>query len=83
MAPRGRWAVSRAYGCRLAVAGGCVVQVPHLVIHVSPLEDLREHQLGGHTRCWCSPAVDPDRAGDLVVHQSLDGRELIAKHGVN
>jgi hypothetical protein len=83
MAPRARWAVSRAYGWRLGVCRGCLVERAHLVIHVSPLEDLQEHQLGGHTRCWCNPDVDPDPAGDLVRHNSLDGRELIEKHGVN
>ncbi len=37
--------------------------------HVVPVDDLREHSV---TRCWCRP-VDDD---GVVVHNSLDGREL-------
>lgn len=51
-------------------------------IHVHPVGDLRDHEL---TRtCWCQPDVrqDPDGDGTLVIHNSLDGRELIEKHGL-
>lgn len=41
-------------------------------IHVTPLEDLRPHEL--HSRCWCEPAEDCDQP-DVFTHNSLDGRE--------
>ena len=37
--------------------------------HVYPANDLREHLL---INCWCGPADDDG----IVVHNSLDGREL-------
>jgi hypothetical protein len=37
--------------------------------HVYPVDDLREHAV---TDCWCGP-VDDD---GIVVHNSLDGREM-------
>lgn len=37
--------------------------------HVYPVNDLREHSAAN---CWCHPAED----GGIVVHNSLDGREL-------
>jgi hypothetical protein len=37
--------------------------------HVYPVDDLREHVV---TDCWCGP-VDDD---GIVVHNSLDGREM-------
>ncbi len=36
---------------------------------VYPVDDLREHAV---TDCWCGP-VDDD---GIVVHNSLDGREM-------
>jgi hypothetical protein len=59
-------------------------------IHVVPINDLREHD--DRTRiCWCAPRVevrDPE-TGDaypgrcaLVTHVSMDGRELIERHGL-
>ena len=53
-------------------------------IHVLPVGDLREHE---ETRdCWCKPtktreAYEEDAV--VVVHNSLDGRELVERHGVN
>jgi hypothetical protein len=40
-----------------------------LRMHVLPLSDLREHEVG--LGCWCG-AVDD---GGVVVHTALDGRE--------
>lgn len=40
--------------------------------HVYPLNDLREHETEG-VDCWCNPEVDDD--GQLITHNSLDGRE--------
>jgi hypothetical protein len=37
--------------------------------HVRPVDDLREHSLIG---CWCQPTDDDG----VIVHKSLDGREL-------
>ena len=42
------------------------------MIHIYPLDDLREHDTTGKP-CWCWPEVDEW----LVLHRSLDGREKI------
>lgn len=44
--------------------------------HVYPLDDLREHEFDG-TACWCDPLYDEEF--DLVIHNSLDGREEYAR----
>jgi hypothetical protein len=38
------------------------------LMHVMPLDDLREHQLT--LECWCRPVLD-----EVVIHNSMDGRE--------
>ena len=40
--------------------------------HVYPAHDLREHSL---TSCWCNPTDDDG----ILVHHSLDGRELFER----
>lgn len=61
-------------------------------IHVLPIDDLRRHV--ENRACWCGPTVMiEDVEGTaveggkddpvVVVHHSLDGRELIEEHGVN
>jgi hypothetical protein len=57
--------------------------------HVIPVDDLRVH-LERRT-CWCAPSISlvdsqtgepfPDDQA-LVVHQAMDGRELVEQHGV-
>lgn len=42
----------------------------HLLIHVVPTNDLREHSTDGE--CWCHPEVDDDL---VVIHNSMDERE--------
>ena len=42
-----------------------------MMLHVYPLEDLREHEIT--TQCWCHPEVDED--DEICVHNALDGRE--------
>ena len=42
------------------------------VIHVVPLNDLREHEAS--TTCWCKPTED-DEWPDIWVHHSMDRRE--------
>ena len=41
--------------------------------HVYPLGDLKEHVTDG-SECWCRPVVDD--LAEVVVHNSLDRREL-------
>ncbi len=41
--------------------------------HVYPVNDLRDHETENGPACWCKPEVD----GDVVIHNALDGRELI------
>jgi len=50
-------------------------------IHVVPIDDLREHDEMG-TTCWCAPRVYEEDGNTLVVHNSMDGRELIEQHGL-
>ncbi len=50
-------------------------------VHVLPVNDLREHE---QTRtCWCKPRVTREDKNYIIVHASLDGRELVEAHGVN
>lgn len=48
-------------------------------VHVIPLNDLVEHDTSGE-QCVCGPRVEHVEAdggdGWLIVHASLDGREL-------
>ena len=68
-------------------------KAPNGDIHVLPERDLREHL---ETRdCWCRPRLEvvtdeipwidlpPKVLGTIVVHNSVDGRELTEEHGVN
>ena len=50
------------------------------VIHISPINDLVEHELEGED-CVCGPDVEPVMRSDgsngwIVRHHSLDGREV-------
>lgn len=45
-----------------------------MAVHVVPVGDIREHVLDED--CWCDPFVDQSEDEDLVVHNSLDKREL-------
>lgn len=57
---------------------------PRADVHVLPIGDLRVHE---ETRdCWCRPdkVREPyEEAAIVVVHNALDGRELIEAHGIN
>ena len=48
-----------------------------MIIHVMPINDLKEHD--EDTSCECQPAVEMDDAGNgfLVIHNSYDGREAV------
>jgi hypothetical protein len=37
---------------------------------VTPIDDIRAHHSG--YGCWCQPRMD----GEVIVHNSLDGREV-------
>jgi len=44
------------------------------MIHIYPLNDLREHEM--NSTCFCNPEVKEAGDGELMcVHNSLDGRE--------
>lgn len=43
-------------------------------IHVSPVDDLKPHELG--TECWCMPTLETTESGTIIViHNSMDKRE--------
>lgn len=44
-------------------------------LHVIPLEDLREHDVADC--CWCCPRVRVFNDRRIVIHNSLDGREIL------
>ncbi|MFZ2651281.1 MAG: hypothetical protein WA210_14360 [Burkholderiaceae bacterium] len=46
---------------------------PRTTYHVLPRNDLRAHEMSAN--CWCGPRVDDEQAEELIVHNSLDGRE--------
>jgi hypothetical protein len=51
-------------------------------LHVMPIQDLREHE---HSReCWCRPRIETGEqfSVPVVVHNAMDGRELVEVHGV-
>jgi hypothetical protein len=51
-------------------------QVKSMVnVHAYPLDDLIDHELEGD-ECLCGPAVLFEAGGQVIVHHSLDGREL-------
>lgn len=43
-------------------------------VHVLPVDDLREHE--ETAECWCSPRLEYAGVGEVVIHNSMDGREL-------
>lgn len=50
--------------------------------HVVPIGDLKAHVETG-VFCWCEPKVERLRPrGVLVTHNSMDGRELVERHGL-
>jgi hypothetical protein len=44
----------------------------HDIVHVLPIDDIREHEAS--MSCWCRPTEDDETDG-LFVHHSMDGRE--------
>lgn len=52
-------------------------------VHVLPNNDKKDHEES--RLCWCRPGVSifTKRKPALVVHNSLDGRELVERHGLN
>lgn len=45
------------------------------IVHVIPVDDLKEHTK--ETTCACEPRVDVVEGGMIVVHMAYDGRHLI------
>lgn len=54
---------------------------PPNAVHVTPVNDLREHV--DSRACWCKPTVETfEGGGMLITHHSMDGRELVERHGL-
>jgi hypothetical protein len=49
-------------------------------VHVIPVNDMREHD--EQPGCWCEPRVEAEGEGVVIIHNSMDGRELIERHGL-
>jgi hypothetical protein len=45
------------------------------MIHVFPINDIEEHDLGG-TQCWCCPKIWESYGQIIVTHNAFDGRIL-------
>lgn len=43
-------------------------------VHVTPVADMRAH--APHKGCWCDPRIEDTEGADVVVHNSVDEREL-------
>ncbi|WP_435233347.1 hypothetical protein [Micromonospora aurantiaca (nom. illeg.)] len=55
-------------------------------VHIVPVGDLIAHDSSGGQDCVCGPTTKPVKAEDgsmgwMVVHHSLDGRELREPRG--
>lgn len=48
------------------------------IVHVVPVDDIIDHNLDS-ADCVCGPRVRQREQGTVIVHASLDGRELV--HG--
>lgn len=46
-------------------------------VHVLPVNDLREHIES--EECWCRPRIEDEPNGQVIVHNSMDGRELVER----
>ena len=44
-------------------------------VHVYPLNDMMEHDTESRD-CRCRPTIERTSGGWLVIHNSLDGREI-------
>lgn len=51
-------------------------------VHVVPISDLKAHV--EDRSCWCNPKVtkEPGAKKAVVSHNSMDGRELVERHGL-
>lgn len=47
------------------------------VLHVVPINDLREHE---PSDCWCHPRVEQENGVDIAVHNSMDRREFVTRY---
>lgn len=66
--------------CQFNYAAGWLVIRPQnkdKSSHVIPAGDLRAHECSGD--CWCKPLIDDE--DDLIVHNSMDGRERYEDDG--
>lgn len=45
-------------------------------VHVLPIDDLRDHEDKG-SNCWCNPKIDLENKLQIVIHNSMDGREIL------
>lgn len=50
--------------------------------HVYPVNDMREHDTDS-CDCWCGPRIAMFERGQRVIHNAMDGRDLVERHGVN
>jgi len=52
-----------------------------ICIHVLPIHDLQPHDLS--TRCPCVPKAEVHHAGDLLIHNAFDCREVMERAGMH
>ena len=44
-------------------------------VHVAPMGDIIEHNLGKSSECPCNPRVEINEGCPMVIHDAMDGRE--------
>lgn len=57
---------------------GWVVQETDTAIHVSPNNDIKFHTVSQNNQCRCNPTHYTKYDKLIVIHNSFDGRKLIA-----
>ena len=50
------------------------------VLHVYPLDDLKEHCVDGDGVCDCNPRIIEQNGTTIVVHNAWDGREYFEEN---
>lgn len=48
-----------------------------MIMHVSPVNDLKEHNIEDFINCNCNPKVEVINNNFMIIHNSYDGREII------
>lgn len=82
MARKKGWRVLTTTRAKVYRVRGLLVERLQHVTHVWPASDLRLHKGNYGAVCWCQPKIERAGCDTLITHNSMDGRELIERHGL-